>query len=124
MNFAENRYTELRGGRKLILGLPSAASYIFLASLAISLWTHLSGSISVFYLIPPLRYFFICKFNINIFFYSADRDNMNKCKFFAMVALVAVCLCATVTAKEKEVVYQPYELDKLIHEIDTSQILS
>ena len=43
---------------------------------------------------------------------------MNKCKFFAMVALVAACLCATVTAKEKEVVYQPYELDKLIHEID------
>ena len=43
---------------------------------------------------------------------------MNKCKFFAMVALVTVCLSGTVAAKEKEVVYQPYELDKIIHEID------
>ena len=44
---------------------------------------------------------------------------MNKCKFFALMgALLVVAGIQSGFAKEKEVVYQPYELDKLIHEID------
>jgi len=45
---------------------------------------------------------------------------MKKCKFFAIWA--AVLLLAQVQAgfaKEKEPVYQPYELDRLIHNIDS-----
>ena len=44
---------------------------------------------------------------------------MNKCKFFALMgALLVVAGIQSGFAKEKEVVYQPYELDKLILEID------
>ena len=43
---------------------------------------------------------------------------MKKCKFFAMVPLLLTLACTSLAAKEKEVIYQPYELDKLIHEIE------
>ncbi len=44
---------------------------------------------------------------------------MKKCKFFALVGcLFLVAGIQNGFAKEKEVIYQPYELDKLIHEID------
>ena len=44
---------------------------------------------------------------------------MNKCKFSAfLVALMVFACAANGFAKEKEIIYQPYELDRLIHEID------
>ena len=44
---------------------------------------------------------------------------MKKCKIFAICAvLILGTMVQSVFAKEKEIIYQPYELDKLIHDID------
>ena len=44
---------------------------------------------------------------------------MKKCKFFAVLGVLGVFLgLQDLFAKEKAPVYQPYELDKLIHEIE------
>ena len=44
---------------------------------------------------------------------------MKKCRIFAVCAIFILGIMGqSAFAKEKEIIYQPYELDKLIHEID------
>lgn len=43
---------------------------------------------------------------------------MNKCKFFALTAVLLLITGVSTAFAKEEVVYQPYELDRLIHDID------